>query len=109
MDVDEADMDSLLRIYYSRLFPFKRLYRWLSYGNSMLVDIYCISNANLIAQPNYFSHREFSFTLRDFNHNEIYLRFSSFANKTELKEDIIKKNPEKIDIGPIYSGKVGHL
>ncbi len=33
MDLDEGDHSQLLRVYYARLFPFKRFYRWLSYGN----------------------------------------------------------------------------
>lgn len=95
-----------MRLYYLHFFPFKRMYRWLSYSNSMSCYLcYHLPSCNFKGQPNYFCHREFSFTLRDFNNSEIYLRFSSFANKKELKEDILKKNPEKIDIGPVYSSK----
>jgi DNA primase small subunit len=33
------------------------------------------------------------------------MRFASYNNKQEFKEDLLKKNPEKIDIGAVYSGR----
>lgn len=89
--MDHIDHATTLSLYYRRLFPFKHFVRWLSYGNTT---------------PNYLAHREFSFTLREqVTKSEIYIRFLSYANKKELKDDIIKKNPEKIDIGAVYSSK----
>jgi DNA primase small subunit len=49
------------------------------------------------------TNREFSFTLRDDQGSEIYIRFQSFANRQLLKQEILKKCPEKIDLGAIYS------
>ena len=31
-DYDRAELPDLLRIYYSRLFPFDKYYEWLEYG-----------------------------------------------------------------------------
>lgn len=32
IEYDRNDLDDLLRIYYSRLFPFVKFYEWLAYG-----------------------------------------------------------------------------
>ena len=53
----------------------------------------------------YFSHREFSFTLKD----DIYIRYQSFANQKDMEKEIKKRCPYKIDIGAVYSHKVEYL
>lgn len=70
----------------NRLFPFGKFFRWLSYGNE---------------DKNYFQNREFSFTLQ----GDIYVRFLSFANEAEMREEIIKNCPHKIDLGAVYNAK----
>lgn len=51
------------------------------------------------AEDGIFSNREFSFTLQD----DIYIRYLSFENQTELEKEICSRNPFKIDIGPVLN------
>jgi len=58
---------------------------------------------NLIYQckiiPDDLEKREFSFTLD----GDIYLRYLSFKEAGEFKEELKKKKPVKIDIGAVYA------
>jgi len=71
-----------LELYFQRLFPASKFVQWLGYGS-----------------PEYFARREFSFTLA----GDIYLRFRSFSDASELQKDLTRKKPEKIDIGGVYN------
>lgn len=57
----------------------------------------------LAAASSQFAQREFSFTLE----NDVYRRYLSFSNHMEFEKELIKLCPEKIDIGAVYSAKVG--
>ncbi|WEW60139.1 p48 polypeptide of DNA primase [Emydomyces testavorans] len=70
--------------FYQRLFPFKHLFRWLNHGIKPSVD---------------FGNREFAFTLQ----NDAYLRYQSFPTAEGLRKDILRLNPSRFEIGPVYS------
>jgi DNA primase small subunit len=74
----------MLKSFYQRLFPFKEFYKWLSYGG---------------VHKHYFMNREFSFTLA----SDTYIRFKSFNDYQDLKAEIIRLTPVKIDIGAVYN------
>ena len=79
-----ADFEDLLKIYYQRLFPYDPYVKWLGAGQT---------------DPRYLARREFSFTLAD----DIYLRYLSFSGAAELKAEMVKRVPHKIDVGAVYN------
>lgn len=87
-DVDADEFPHLLQQYYARLFPYSHYYRWLSYGGG---------------DKKVFQNREFSFTLKD----DVYIRYQSFQDQAEMTAAIKKRNPYKIDIGAVFTAKVG--
>ena len=80
----------LLKMYYSRLFPFSFLHSWLGYDP-------------LGKHPEVFSRREFSFTIEPVPGEEIYIRYQSFNSESEFKAAVSKRQPHKIDIGAVFS------
>ena len=53
----------LLNVYYTRLFPYNEMYRWLSYGNHYGEKKTVESSQKgkfSVGQPEYFFHREIS-------------------------------------------------
>ena len=77
----------LLRVYYGRLFPYRVMFDWLSYGNDP-------SRENRLVDPDFFLRREFSFTIED----DIYIRYQCFRDCAEMTATIQKRQPHKIDV-----------
>jgi DNA primase small subunit len=90
--IQEFSID-LLRVYYSRLFPYDAMFDWLSYGN----DPKRTDNSSI--DKGYFPKREWSFTIED----DIYIRYQSFKDKSEFTAAIQKRQPHKIDIGAVFT------
>ena len=70
--------------FYSRLFPFRQLFQWLNHGIKPSAD---------------FANREFALTLS----NDAYLRYQSYPTADLLRKDILRLNPSRFEIGPVYT------
>jgi DNA primase small subunit len=75
---------NLMLQFYSRLFPFRQLFYWLNHSPKPGPD---------------FGNREFALTLS----NDAYLRYQSYATADLLRKDILRLNPSRFEIGPVYT------
>lgn len=75
---------NLMLQFYSRLFPFRQLFFWLNHSPKPGPD---------------FGNREFALTLP----NDAYLRYQSYATADLLRKDILRLNPSRFEIGPVYT------
>lgn len=82
MDGSNTMFEELLPNYYKREFPLKLWCRWVAAGCS----------------PQPLANRELSFTLS----HDVYIRYLSVRNPTDLRNMLDKKKPFKIDIGAVY-------
>ncbi|XP_011497906.1 PREDICTED: DNA primase small subunit-like [Ceratosolen solmsi marchali] len=80
--MDKNYLQDINSIYFSRLFPFNDLYRWLSYGEEKT-----------------FACREFALNFQ----GDRYLRNQSYQKICDLKRAIKINHPVKIDIGAVYN------
>ncbi|KDN52234.1 prim-pol domain-containing protein [Tilletiaria anomala UBC 951] len=88
MDQRESTDTMAMLAFYRFLLPWKSLFTWL--------------NHDLVQRPGkLFDHREFAFTLQ----NDAYLRYNSFGTWQELQKEVVRLNPARFEIGPVYSGK----
>jgi DNA primase small subunit len=90
----------LLKIYYARLFPYEQMYSWLSYSNDADKPQGSTSAGN---DKSFFGRREWSFTIQPTPTDEIYIRYQSFRDCKEFTDAIKKRQPNKIDIGAVFS------
>jgi DNA primase small subunit len=77
----------LMKVYYDKVFPCATMYRWLSYKDSPAEG------------KDYFARREFSMTLP----GDIYVRYKSYDDYESFRRAINDMQPEKIDIGAVFS------
>ena len=75
---------NLMLQFYSRLFPFRQLFHWLNHSPKPGPD---------------FANREFALTLS----NDAYLRYQSYPTADLLRKDILRLNPSRFEIGPVYT------
>lgn len=64
----------------------------------------CMNDYAVSLAESILKYREFSFTV-----DERYMRYKSYDSGAELKEDLKRLMPEKIDIGAIFSGQVSDM
>jgi DNA primase small subunit len=79
----EVDSETMA-VYYQRLFPFKQFFQWLNHSPAPQTD---------------FTNREIAFTLE----NGAYLRYQSFKTGEAFRRDVLRLNPSRFEIGPVYS------
>ncbi|KAL4775242.1 hypothetical protein BDW60DRAFT_139578 [Aspergillus nidulans var. acristatus] len=79
----QVDTETMLQ-FYQRLFPFRYLFQWLNHG--------------IVPSPD-FGNREFALTLQ----NDAYLRYQSYPTADLFRRDILKMNPSRFEIGPVYN------
>mmetsp|Transcript_41224 Transcript_41224/g.89862 ORF Transcript_41224/g.89862 Transcript_41224/m.89862 type:complete len:465 (+) Transcript_41224:24-1418(+) len=90
----QAFSPDLLRVYYDRLFPYPEFCEWLGY-RSRPYDTFPEDSKN----EAFLFRRELSFTLP----GDIYIRYLCFKGPAELKEKMMSQQPEKIDIGAVFT------
>ncbi|RMZ89064.1 hypothetical protein DV736_g3714, partial [Chaetothyriales sp. CBS 134916] len=75
---------NLMLQFYSRLFPFRTLFGWLNHSPKPGPD---------------FTNREFALTLP----NDVYIRRQSYPTADLLRKDMLRLNPSRFEIGPVYT------
>lgn len=75
---------SVMRAFYQRLFPWRTHFQWLNHSPIPSKD---------------FQHREIAFELQ----NKAFVRHRSFNNFEQLRTEVLKLNPTRFEIGPVYS------
>ena len=86
MDFDHRT-PQVMYAFYDRLYPFRPVFRWLNHGH---------------APTRLFTHREIAYSLP----GDIYIRYNSFAGADEFRAQTLSYNPERFEIGPVYSARV---
>jgi len=82
----------LLRIYYDRLFPFKQMFRWLSYKNDP-------KSSSKSVEKDYFLRREFTLVLE----GDIFCRYTCFKDAEEYRAQVMARQPIRMEIGAVFS------
>lgn len=114
------ELTSLLPVYYKMIFPSDLFYSWLSYSddkrkipvsdgeikkendensNGPNTTSPSLKLQRNTSQDNYFTNREFSFTLP----GDIFVRYKSFSSGSELTAALVRDVPIKFDIGAVFS------
>jgi DNA primase small subunit len=102
-----AKSPEVMLAFYRRLFPYKPFYLWLNQEHGKIApnEWHGLRHAYgwySIVPSRLFTHREFAFTLGE----STYVRYNSFNNIEDFKKEIIRANPTRFEIGPIYNVRV---
>lgn len=92
---------SNLSEFYEHVFPVELLVSWMSYNFS---EKEVSEEARIAASQRSdgrLVRREFCFTLI----GDIFTRFRSYGSTTELRAELVRSFPEKVDIGAVYDAK----
>ena len=57
------------------------------------------ASTSALNKPDFFHRREFTFTLE----GDVFVRYLCFKNAEDLKAAVISRQPERIEIGPVYT------
>lgn len=82
-DSPEIDAETMLA-FYQRLFPFRPMFQWLNHG--------VVPSADMV-------NREFAVFLQ----NQAVLRYQSYPTADLFRKEILRLNPTRFEIGPVYS------
>jgi DNA primase small subunit len=85
-DFDHSNPEVMLS-FYRRLYPFKSVFKWLNQEHT---------------PTRLFTNREIAYSLP----GDIYIRYNSFLDAEDFKNQTLKYNPERFEIGPVYSARV---
>ncbi|KAG0326826.1 hypothetical protein BGZ99_008928 [Dissophora globulifera] len=86
MDDLSADSPRQFMLFYRHFFPAKPYFQWLNYDTTP-------------TPSKSFMNREFSFHLSD----ETFMRYQSYKNMDELKSELTRLCPTRIDLGAVYN------
>ncbi|KAJ7072533.1 hypothetical protein C8F01DRAFT_1361866 [Mycena amicta] len=76
----------VMNLFYRRLFPFKSIFHWLNHAPT---------------PDDYFTKREIAFNLP----GEVMIRYQSFLDADEFKNQVCKLNPTRFEVGPVYTSR----
>lgn len=99
--------EETLKEFYQHVFPVEEIVQWLSYATTptstnddgegeLTPEQLSVHQA---ASTGYLARREFCFTLL----GDIFTRFRSYASVAELRQELVHRFPEKIDVGAVYN------
>ncbi|KAF7295400.1 DNA primase [Mycena indigotica] len=83
---DNAVSPELMDVFYRRLFPYKSIFHWLNHAPT---------------PEDYFTKREIAFNLP----NDVMLRYRSYLDVDEFKNEVCKLAPTRFEIGPVYTSR----
>lgn len=96
--------EETLKEFYQHVFPVEEIVQWLSYAMNPTTtddsaDDEDQASMRQAVSTGYLARREFCFTLL----GDIFTRFRSYTSVAELRQELVNRFPEKIDVGAVYN------